>query len=92
MNCSHVRISMRSLLIINRIVRDFPLLHGLKICRQGQALACKYAIVGEPFQGTPCVLHPANGAQPLSLQLWDGGLLPDGLVYQFVTVDTNYKA
>jgi hypothetical protein len=35
---------------------------------------------------------PANGGQPLDMQQWDGGLLPDGLTYQFVAVDVNFKA
>jgi hypothetical protein len=45
-----------------------------------------------PAKGTPFTLYPANGAQPLDLQLWDGGILPDGLIYQFVAVDANFKA
>ena len=45
-----------------------------------------------PVKGQPITLYPASGAQPINLQLWDGGLLPDGLVYQFVAVDANYKA
>ena len=45
-----------------------------------------------PGKGTPFLLFPANGAAPLALQLWSGGLLPDGLTYQFMAVDVNYKA
>ena len=45
-----------------------------------------------PAKGTPFILYLASGARPLALQLWDGGLLPDGLIYQFVAVDANFKA
>jgi len=45
-----------------------------------------------PGKGTPFLLFPANGSQPLALQLWEGGLMPDGLIYNFVAVDANYKA
>src|SRR5689334_16172981 len=37
-----------------------------------------------PVKGTRFILYPANGAQPLEMQLWDGGLLPNGLIYQFM--------
>lgn len=45
-----------------------------------------------PGKGTPITLYPANGAPPLYFQLWDGGLMPDGLIYNFVAVDANFKA
>jgi len=45
-----------------------------------------------PTKTTPFTLYPANGALPVDLQLWDGGLLPDGLTYQFKAVDANFKA
>ncbi len=45
-----------------------------------------------PGKGTPCTLYPANGAPPMDLQLWDGGLLPDGLTRLFSAVDANFKA
>ena len=49
-----------------------------------------------PEKGVFCRLRlatfPEDGSQDVPLQLWSGGLLPDGLVYQFMVVDANYRA
>jgi hypothetical protein len=48
-----------------------------------------------PEKGTLCSLRlpnmPEDGSQDIALQLWSGGLLPDGLSYHFMAVDENYK-
>lgn len=41
---------------------------------------------------TRCQLVVRKGTAPIRLQLWDGGLLPGGMMYRFRLVDENYRA
>lgn len=45
-----------------------------------------------PVKGVQFSLNPGNGAPSVALQLWQGGILPDGLNYQFMAVDADYRA
>jgi hypothetical protein len=39
-----------------------------------------------------CILTPIPGAEPMGLQLWHGGLMPGGGLYEFMLVDENFHA
>lgn len=44
-----------------------------------------------PKKGTLCTLKTVD-KQSVALQLWSGGPLPGGELYEFMAVDANYKA
>ena len=45
-----------------------------------------------PRKGVMFSFKPTAEAPPVAMQFWNGGLLPDGLTYQFMAVDANYRA
>ena len=45
-----------------------------------------------PKKGVHCQLKITPTSDPIALQLWSGGLLSGGAVYQFMAVDANYRA
>jgi hypothetical protein len=75
------------------VILDFELEAGKSPTTMIESLSFLSANVKNslPEKGVACTLRMANGAPPLLLQLWHGGLMPGGLVYRFMAVDRNYK-
>jgi hypothetical protein len=45
-----------------------------------------------PAKGILCQLKQTPDSAAVALQFWNGGLLQDGITFQFMLVDANYKA
>lgn len=54
-------------------------------------LASNLTGTDSPNKGTRITLTPSPGGPSYKLQFWLGGLLPDGITYEFEAVDASYK-
>ena len=43
-------------------------------------------------KGVKCILRQNPDDPGIRMQLWNGGVMPGGLIYRFTLVDENYKA
>ena len=42
-------------------------------------------------KGLHCILTPVPGAEPMGMQLWQGGFIPGAALYKWHLVDENFK-
>jgi hypothetical protein len=81
------------------VMKDFDLVPGgqspktlVQAVQFRTSAIAPYATDVQLKKGLKCTLKLNSGGETYAMQLWNGGLLSGGAVYQFMLVDANYHA